>query len=263
MLESPEISRMCVYPIKSLDGIEVSKCQLFPAGGGLWRDRMWAIFNHLGEIVTGKTEPRIFKIRARFSDDFSQVSLERDGVARAFSLLGPDFDALNLHLSEILEQQVWLRSDSQVGYPDYSSNPGPSIVSKASLAAVCTWFPDLNLAEARRRFRASIEIDGVPAFWEDCLFQKKGEPRRFLLGDVVLHGMGPIMRCPVPTRDPDTGDIQKGFQRQFMKNRTLTFSGRAGIETARLEGAYYLAVKTQVPDSKGKFLQVGDTLRLF
>jgi uncharacterized protein YcbX len=45
--------------------------------------------------------------------------------------------------------------------PDIS---GATILSTASLQEVSTWFNQMNLDETRKRFRATLEIDGVPAF---------------------------------------------------------------------------------------------------
>lgn len=261
MSATAKIARLCVYPIKSLDGVEVKERTLYPTGGGLWGDRMWAIFDERGEAVTGKTEPRVFRLRPKFKAELNGVELSFDEKVQEFSIGSDDNRALNHFLSDVLQQPVTLRQELQSGFPDYTSNPGPSIVSTATLNEVCAWYPGLTLAEARRRFRMSIEIDGVPAFWEDCLFAAKGVPRPFMLGHLKIHGMGPIMRCPVPTRNPDSGEIQRGFQRQFIKNRQPTILDREGVAVERLAELYYLGVKTQVPSPNGA-LKIGDELKL-
>ena len=86
--------------------------------------------------------------------------------------------------------------------------------------------------------------------------------RRFLLGDVEVHGMGPIMRCPVPTRDPESGDVMRGFQRRFILERQKTLGSAPPESAARLVDGYYMAVKTQVPEAQEKSLSVGDYLTL-
>lgn len=263
---TPKISGLTIFPIKSMDGVSVQQAQLFSAGG-LWGDRLWAVFDQAGEVVTGKNTPRIISLRAKFSPDLSEVSFWIEGESpTSFSLsecrTGRN-PRLYKHLSDYLGKNVELRCNETSGFPDYESNPGPSIVSTASLEEFCQWFPEITLVEARRRFRTSIEIDGVPAFWEDGLFREKGVAQRFHLGSVEVHGMGPIMRCPVPTRDPDTGDVTRGFQRRFILARQKTLGLATQESAARLVDGYYMAVKTQVPDAQEKGLSVGDPVTLF
>ena len=262
---TPKISSLTIFPIKSLDGLSPGVAPLFSAGG-LWGDRLWAIFDQGGEVVTGKNTPRIFSLRAKFTPDLSEVSLwSGGGSPTSFSLLecrAGRNPSLDKYLSDYFGKGVELRCNEVSGFPDYESNPGPSIVSTASLLEFCKWFPEIELSEARRRFRTSIEIDGVPAFWEDRLFREKGVARRFLLGDVEVHGMGPIMRCPVPTRDPESGDVMRGFQRRFILERQKTLGSAPPESAARLVDGYYMAVKTQVPEAQEKSLSVGDYLTL-
>jgi len=55
----------------------------------------------------------------------------------------------------------------------------------------------MDLDEARKRFRTTLEIDGVPAFWEDQLFGG----RRTQCGALPhrrseFRGSNPCARCP-------------------------------------------------------------------
>jgi uncharacterized protein YcbX len=52
------------------------------------------------------------------------------------------------------------------GFPDDTDSPGPTLVSEASLDTVAKWFA-FDAEQTRRRFRANITIDGLPAFGED------------------------------------------------------------------------------------------------
>jgi uncharacterized protein YcbX len=51
-----------------------------------------------------------------------------------------------------------------------------------------------------RRFRMLFELEGCDPHEEDTW-----EGRRFAIGDAVIRVGGPIPRCAVTTRDPDTG----------------------------------------------------------
>jgi uncharacterized protein YcbX len=78
------------------------------------------------------------------------------------------------------------------GFPDDLIANGPTIISTASLDTVCDWFPVSTIAEAHLRFRATLELDGVPAFWEDRLFGVElRSVVRFKLGEVAFEGSYP------------------------------------------------------------------------
>ena len=260
MASNPTISRLCIYPIKSLDGLEVSETKLFPVGGGLFGDRLWAIFDSSGKAVTGKTEPKIYGLRATFESGLRALILKYEGVTKEFSLAEGSLEPLNKYLSTVLGKPVTLRRCNSKGFPDSTSSPGPSIAGLESFRRVGDWFGGLELAEVRRRFRVSVEISGVEAFWEDRLFGESGSPKSFYAGAVLFHGMGPCMRCPVPVRNPDTGEIFKGFQRKFIQMRRATVGGREGVAEDRLADSYYLAVKTKVPNPEGQVIRMGDQI---
>jgi uncharacterized protein YcbX len=120
----------------------------------------------------------------------------------------------------------------------------------------------MDVEEARRRFRANLEIDGVPAFWEDRLFGDDGETVRFQIGDVTLEGVNPCARCAVPSRDSRTGVIhESAFSRIFSKRR-------AGLmpEWARrgpFDHFYRLSVNTRIAESQaGNVLARMDAVRV-
>ena len=125
---------------------------------------------------------------------------------------------------------------------------------------MCDWFPEISLAEARRRFRTSLELDGVPAFWEDQLFGKDKETIvRFRIGEVEFEGSNPCKRCPVPPRDSFTGEDLIGFQLRFMAQRQAQLP--AWSSAARFDHYYRFTTNTRVALAEsGKTLRVGDTL---
>ena len=72
---------------------------------------------------------------------------------------------------------------SPEGFPDDNIANGPTIISTATLQAVCELFPGMTLDQARLRFRTTLEIDGVPALWEDHLFgEEERSAVRFRVG---------------------------------------------------------------------------------
>jgi uncharacterized protein len=181
-----------------------------------------------------------------------------DNTPRTFCLT-TELTALAQWLSQFFGFPVRLIENAVTGFPDDLDAYGPTIVSTATLETICAWFPDLDLAEVRRRFRTNLELSGVPAFWEDRLFGTPGSVVNFQLGNIQFHGINPCQRCIVPTRNSLSGDLSQGFQKTFVWQRQQTLP--AEVNVARFNHFYRLAVNTQIPLCEaGKFLNTGDTL---
>jgi uncharacterized protein len=264
----PKLTQIVIYPIKSLDGQIVDRAQISP-GGALAFDRRWAIVDDKGKIVNAKRTAKIQQLRSQF--EF--VNVDSDAVDRILIRLQTSDDPTNhpfclnterpklaRWLSQFFGFAVNLIENAILGFPDDSDAYGPTIVSTATLETICTWFPDLNLAEVRRRFRTNLELSDVPAFWEDLLFGGAGEIIDFQLGNVQFHGINPCQRCIVPTRNSRTGDLNPAFQKTFIQQRQQTLP--IEVNVARFNHFYRLAVNTQIPLSEaGKFLNTGDYLQ--
>jgi hypothetical protein len=152
-----------------------------------------------------------------------------------------------------------VRRDENGGFPDDGNAPGPTVVSTATLAAVASWFPGLDVDSVRRRLRANVEIDGVPAFWEDALFGAAGDAVPFQLGAVELAGTNPCQRCIVPSRDPESGEPLPAFAKHVAERRAETLPPWA--ERTRFDHFYRLAVNTRAaPNQAGRAIRVGDSL---
>ena len=253
-----------LHPIKALDPVSVSEARIGPAGS-LELDRAWALYTVDNRWVNGKRTPAIFPIRAEFAPDLSAVKLSAPGdrrniPAREFAF-PQDHDSAAEWFSVYFDQQVIVRH-SRNGFPDDAVAHGPTIISTASLQTVCDWFPEITLDEARRRFRATLEIDDVPAFWEDRLFGPKNTYAvRFRVGDVDFEGSNPCARCSVPPRDSCTGADGIGFQKRFSELRREHLPPWATTE--HFDHYYRLSTNTSVPPSEcGKTLRVGDPLIL-
>ena len=70
----PTLARITLFPIKSLDGCEVTAATVL-ASGGLMHDRRWAIVDADGAFINGKRSPTLHRIRAVFGDDVQSVEL--------------------------------------------------------------------------------------------------------------------------------------------------------------------------------------------
>jgi uncharacterized protein len=270
---SPRLANISLYPIKSLDPFPVKEARIGP-GGGLEFDRAWALYSADGEWVNGKRAAAIFLIRAAFAPDISSVTLSvpsdsRKIPTKTFAFPG-DTASASKWFSNFFEQPVTVRHSPE-GFPDDAIANGPTIISTASLQAVCGLFPGMTIDDARLRFRTTLEIDGdhsavasaeVPAFWEDQLFgPEERSAVRFRIGEVNFEGSNPCARCPVPPRDPHTGVMIPGFQKIFSDYRRSHVP--AWCPEARFDHYYRLATNTRVASSEaGKILRVGDLLVL-
>jgi MOSC domain-containing protein len=275
---SPHLVNIRLHPIKSLDPVSVSEARISPSGG-LALDRAWALYSVDGKWVNGKRTPAIHLIRANYSPDLREVTLSvpgdrREIPTRTFAFPGAYEDAAEW-FSVFFDQQIIVRY-SENGFPDDTVASGPTIVSTASLESVSDWFtlrnegfgptpqgfPGISLDEARQRFRATLEINGVPAFWEDQLFgEDERSVVRFKIGEVHFEGSNPCARCPVPPRNPQTGEILESFQKRFTQLRESTLPPWS--PRPRFDHFYRLSTNTRVaPSETNKLLRVGDPLRL-
>jgi len=277
----PILSGIRLHPIKSLDPVSVPEARISHSGG-LALDRVWALYSVDGKWVNGKRTSAIHLIRAAYSPDLRSVTLSVPGDRRGirthtFSFPQAHEDAAEW-FSVFFEQQIIVRY-SENGFPDDTIASGPTIVSTASLRAVSEWFPPapngfpgIGLEEARLRFRASLEIaadpaaidrgETLPAFWEDQLFgESERSVVRFRIGDVQFEGSNPCARCPVPPRNPLTGENLDGFQKRFTQSREAALPPWSPRE--RFDHFYRLSTNTRVaPSESGKLLRHGDPLVL-
>ena len=58
------LGRITLYPIKSLDGVDVERAILLP-GGGLRHDREFALRTDNGRFMNAKRSAKVHRIRAR------------------------------------------------------------------------------------------------------------------------------------------------------------------------------------------------------
>jgi uncharacterized protein len=266
------LANIRLHPIKGLDPVSVPEARIGP-GGGLHLDRVWVLFSIEGKWINGKNNPEIHRVRAEYDPLLASVTLSASppltgNSGHGMSPLKPlklafptDTEGAAAWFSEYFGRTVIVRHIPE-GAPDDGLAPGPTIVSTASLHTVCDLFPGVPLSEARERFRTTLEIDGVPAFWEDQLFgENENYVVRFKIGEVAFEGSNPCARCPVPPRNPRTGEDLIGFQKKFADMRRTYLPYTSPRE--RFDHFYRLATNTRVPSTEqGKLLRVGDALVL-
>jgi uncharacterized protein YcbX len=249
--------RLRVFPFKSLDGVDVDSAEL-AARGGFRHDRRFALFDAEGSYINGKREPRVHALRVSYHATHSVATLtDTESGDRQTFRLPADGAALADWFGSLVGRPVSLRCDDDGGFPDDGLAPGPTIVSTATLSAVASWFPGLDVDSVRRRLRTNIEVDGVPAFWEDSLYGAAGADVPFRVGEVAFEGTNPCQRCVVPSRDPATGEPLPAFAKCVAERRAATLPEWA--ERSRFNHFYRLAVNTRAaPQQTGRSVRVGD-----
>jgi MOSC domain-containing protein len=269
-LRTAWLANIRLHPIKGLDPVSVPEARIGP-NGGLQLDRVWVLFSVDGKWINGKSNPEIHRLRAEYDPPLGSVLLSASvaqnsdnagGILKPVRLAFPsDTERAAGWFSEYFGCTVIVRHIPE-GAPDDGLAAGPTIVSTASLRAVCDLFPGLELTEARERFRTTLEIDGVPAFWEDQLFgQDENYPVRFKIGEVDFEGSNPCARCPVPPRNPRSGEDLIGFQKKFSDMRRARLPHTSPRE--RFDHFYRLATNTRVASTEqGRILRVGDAVVL-
>jgi uncharacterized protein YcbX len=285
----PTLDRITIYPVKSLDGVDLTEAVVLPSGA-LDHDRRWQLTDVDGRVLNAKRSPLFHAIRAEFDLAARLVTLSIDpltlsahaipGIERLATLAADTFplvpgpDGPCGWLSEALSDGVLLqRASSNVllverpdgGFPDDREAPGPTLVSTASLEEVARWF-GFDLAEARRRFRANLEIGGCDTFWEDTLASPARpdvpslldlpldlpadpyadlpplEPREFTIGAARFRATNVCRRCVVPSHDSRTGGVTEHFRDAFEARRSRAM--RPDVDAAAWRTLYRLGVNT-------------------
>lgn len=253
------VKNITIYPIKSLDGVSLNQAQLGP-GGCLLHDREYAIVDEQGRYVNGKSTARVHLLRSKVDFETELIAFRHGQELQwhTFHLHRNKTD-IDEYLSGFFNKPVKLLKSTGGEFLDVPVKSGITLLSTASLQTVAGWYAGLPLEETRKRFRANIEVSGVPAFWEDRLFYKEGTAVEFSIGDVTLWGLAPRARCVVPTRHPASGESIRGFQKSFAVNRGNSLPGWSTL--GHYDHSYYLSVDCYVPPTEfGKWIKTGDLL---
>lgn len=256
----PLLSRITIYPIKSLDGFTVESAELMPTGP-LVGDRQWAIVDPMRQFVNGKRTAAVHSIRAAFEEGGAVVALSRERLEVGRFRLPEEASGAAEWLSEAIGRKCLLIENEAIGFPDDADAAGPTLVSTSSLERVAAWF-NLELDEVRQRFRANLEIDAAEPFWEDRLVATETGAIPFAIGSVWFRGRTPCQRCVVPSRDSASGEVIAGFAKTFSAHRQAELPSWA--PAAAFNHFYRLTLNTSLdPSAEGpRQIRVGDELRI-
>ena len=231
-------------------------------GGCILHDREFAIIDEQGNFITGKTNPLVHTLRStvNFTEETISFRPQQETNWNTFHLQN-ERSAIQTYLSEHFGFRTLLHQNKTGRFMDIPDISGLTVLSTSSLESISEWYQNMNIEETRKRFRATLEIEGVPAFWEDHLFSKEGRGIECRIGDVTIYGMSPRARCVVPTRHPETGEVVHAFPRTFAKHRASSLPGWSTLN--EYGHHYYLTVNCFIPATEiGKSIKKGDTVEI-
>ena len=173
MEDKPTLGRITIYPVKSLDGVDLQRA-IISKGGCILHDREYAITDIEGDFIIGKSNPLVHLLRSTVDFENNNISFRHEGEEKWSTFhLAKEKTAIESYLTFFFKTPCLFNQDKEGRFMDIPDVAGLTLLSRSSLQSISEWF-NLDLEETRKRFRATIEIEGVQSFWEDRLFSKKG-----------------------------------------------------------------------------------------
>ncbi|SEL83689.1 MOSC domain-containing protein [Halomonas daqiaonensis] len=278
-----KITRLNIYPVKSLGGITLDHAEL--ATRGLPYDRHWMVVDDIGRFVTQRQLPHMAQIVVRL-DNEALVLDHPEATPLCIPLQRDDQPRLPVYvwddqcqaLDEGAEAAAWLGNvlgsyqgsglrlvrfapDQRRGVEPHFLAPGELahtafadgypflVVSEASLAEVNRVLQAKGLAPVpMERFRPSLVVDG------DEPFAENGWSALSTFDEGIRLGLRkPCQRCKITTVDQATGEIAVPGE----PLRTLV-----EMNTRHAPGGYF-GQNAILLAGKGETLAVGDRLTAF
>ena len=233
------IARISISPVKGFRLSHPKEVELGP--DGVVENRRFFLVGPDGERLRSSLTPWPVRVRADYDTASERLRIEfPDGTelegdaARLGEPVRSAAGSLKISgqvvegpwqapLSELAGDPVRLVRADRVG----SGLHGPvTLVSDGSLDRLAR---EAGRDEIdARRFRMLFELSGCEAHEEDTW-----EGRRFAVGEAIVQVGGPVDRCAVTTRDPDTGAVDLDTLR-LIKN----YRGQRPADGAILFGVY-------------------------
>jgi uncharacterized protein YcbX len=192
------VAELWRYPVKSMRGERLEAADV--RDDGFEGDRLVHVVDARGELVTGRTRPRLLDLTAT---------------------LGPD--------GALVDGSPW-RSDGVASAVEAAAGEGARLVEAADDGLRYDETPLLvatdGMAESfgidRRRLRPNIVVGGV-----EGLAEREWEGRRLRIGDALIALDHLCVRCVMTTFDPDTVEQDANVLRRI--NSEL--DGRAALNS--------------------------------
>ncbi|HMI77809.1 MAG TPA: MOSC N-terminal beta barrel domain-containing protein [Ferruginibacter sp.] len=124
MEPKPIISRISIYPVKSLDKISLQKAQI-GNGGCLLHDREYAIVDGNGKFINGKANALVHSLRSEVDVEKEIISFRHESASTWNELhLQKDKPDIDKYLSEFFDQPATLAKNTEGCFMDIPLSPG-------------------------------------------------------------------------------------------------------------------------------------------
>jgi len=224
MVTDKKISKIWIYPFKSLPGIEIKESRILPSG--LEFDRDWMLINNAGKFITAREFPSLFNFSIAIDKIKKDIivtnpsgnntiqfpAVPTEGVQLDAEIWGQAIKVV--HPSEIVSDFFSEYMKQKVKAVYANQNSGRIINSNQNLAFrinLSDGFPFLILGEASihqlsakyheaidiRRFRPNMVFSGGSPFEED--YWKKAS-----IGSSTFFCERKCARCVMVSYQPDT-----------------------------------------------------------
>jgi len=240
------ISRLFIYPVKSLGGIEMKDARL--TDRGLEYDRRWMLIDENNRFLSQRTRPEMALFRLSHSGTGFNITYLPDGTSQFIAYHPEQGDVINVSIwddectawliSESLNQ--WfsekLKLDCRLVYmPDNSLRPvNERYASQKEVVSFADAYPVMLLGQSSldnlnqrlenevqvSRFRPNIVFTGAEAHFEDRM-------AHFTINNIDFFGVKPCARCKVVGIDQQTAqsyaEPMKTLARYRAKNYEVYF----------------------------------------
>ncbi len=277
------ITKLHLYPIKSMQGIEVDSITCLETG--FQYDRDWVVVDAKNTFVTQRQIPKLASIKVALTQDEMIMShpehdalhipLSREHLRTVSPSQVTIWKDLSMGLDEGQESQHWLGkvlgefrggslrllrfdeqhkrmvrekyTDNQNAHFKYADACPYLIVNSASLEALNAVLKEQGLQEIPMdRFRGNITITGIDAWQEYAGHTIK-------TNKVALRGEGACSRCPMTTINQFTGEIKE-------QGQPLTTLRDLDIPPGK-PGAFF-GMHATLLEGSGNHIKVGEKLTL-
>jgi uncharacterized protein len=264
------ITRLFIYPIKSLGGIAVDTSRV--TDRGLENDRRWMIVDNENKFLTIREYPKMTRLQLEIHEDGLQINaleqssnlkikfgseldrIENVTIWNASVKANPYSHEVNHWLSEMLGGHCKL-----VYMPDHSSRPVDTTSGyhpEGKFTSFADAYPFLLVSEESMndlnkrltnpmsilRFRPNLVFAGGDPYTEDMI-------EDFEINGVKFTGLENCARCGIPNVDPATGILDK--DREPLKTLSKYRMSHKNIQFGR-----------NVVHSNTGIIHVGDALKI-